>query len=61
MDVRSDTQRQDRERTHPRDNKSGASFHKDRQQTVEMVRICDEERRKTHSEENVEDGYTGET
>ena len=58
MDVRSDTQRQDQERTHPRNNKSGAGFKKDHREKIEPVRACDEERWRTHTEESVEGGYT---
>ncbi len=60
MDVRSDTQRQDQELTHPRNNKSGAGFQKDHQEKIELVRACDEERWRTHTEESVEGGYTRE-
>ena len=60
MDVRSDTQRQDQERTHPRNNKRGADFQKDHREKIELVRACDEERRRTHTGENVENGYTRE-
>ena len=60
MDVRSDTQRQDQERTHPRKNTSDASFEKNQGETIELVRACDQERWRTHTEESVEDGYTRE-
>ena len=60
MDVRSDTQRQDQELTHPRKNKSGAGFQKDHREKIELVRACDEERWRTHAEESVEGGYTRE-
>ena len=40
---------------------SGAGFQKDhREKIVELVRACDEERWRTHSEESIEDGYTRE-
>ena len=54
MDVRSDTQRQDQERTHPRNNEIEEGFQKDHGETTEMVRACDEERWRTHTEESVE-------
>ena len=54
MDVRSDTQRQDQERTHPRDNESGTGFQKDHGETIDLERACDEERWRTHEE----NGYT---
>ena len=57
MDVRSDTQRQDEERTHTRDNESGAGFQKDHRETIGMIWACDEERWRTHTEESVEDRY----
>ena len=60
MDVRSDTQRQDQERTHQRNNKSGAGFQKEHREKIELVRACDEERWRTPTEENVEGGYTRE-
>ena len=60
MDVRSDTQRQDQEWTHPRNNKSGAGFQKDHREKIELVRAYDEERWRTHTEESVEGGYTRE-
>ena len=44
LDVRSDPQRQDQERTHPRNNESDAGFQKDHGETIELVRACDEER-----------------
>ena len=44
VDVRSDTQRQDEERTHPRDNESDAGCRKDHQEKIELVRARDEER-----------------
>ena len=44
MDVRSDTQRQEQEQTHPRNNESGAGFQKDHREKIELVRACDEER-----------------
>ena len=47
MYVRSDIQRQDQERTHPRNNKSGAGFQKIDGETNELVRACDEEKRRT--------------
>ena len=53
MDVRSDTPRQDQERTHPRDNESGAGFQKDHGETVELVRAYDEERLRTRTEESI--------
>ena len=37
MDVRSDTQKQDQERIHPKDNESGAGFQKDHPETIEQV------------------------
>ena len=58
MDVRSDTQRQDQERTHPRDNESGTEKYNG--ETIELVWTCDEEMQRTHTEESVEDGYTRE-
>ena len=60
MEVRSDTQRQDQERTHPRNYESGAGIQKDHGEVVELVRACDEERRRINTEESVEDGYTKE-
>ena len=47
MDVRSDTQRQDPERTHPRNDESDAGFQKDHGETIELIwaRICQEKRR----------------
>ena len=60
MDVRSDTQRQDQEWTHPRNNNSGAGFQKDHREKIELVRACDEERWQKHTEESVEGGYTRE-
>ena len=44
MNWRSDTRRQDGERTHPRDNASGADFQKDHGDTIEVDLACDEER-----------------
>ena len=41
-------------------NKSGAGFQKDHREKIELVRACDGERWRTHTEENVEDGYTRE-
>ena len=60
MDVRSDTQRQYQELTHPRNNKSGAGFQKDHREKIELVRACGEERWRTHTEESVEGRYTRE-
>ena len=60
MDVRSDTQRQDQERTHPRNNESDAGLRKDHREKIELVRACDEERWRTHTEESIESGYTRE-
>ena len=60
MDLRIHTQRQDQELTHPRNNKSGPGFHKDHREKIELVRACDEERWRTHTEESVEGGYTRE-
>ena len=60
MDVWSDTQRQDQERTHQRNNKSGAGFQKDHGDTIDLVRACYEERWRTHTEDRVESGYTRE-
>ena len=57
VEVQSDTQRQDQERTHPRNNENDAGFQKDHRETIELVRECDEERRRTHTEESVEGGY----
>ena len=54
MDVRSDTQIQDLERTHPRNNESGAGFQKDHRAKIELIRACDEERWRTPTEESVE-------
>ena len=48
VDVRSDTQRQDLERTHPRNNECGAGFQKDHRAKIEPIRACDEERWRTH-------------
>ena len=42
MDVRSDTQRQDQERTHS-NNESGAGFQKDHREKIELVQSYDEE------------------
>ena len=42
MDERSDTQRQDLERT--RDNESGKSFQKYHGEKIDLVRACDEAR-----------------
>ena len=42
MDVRSDTQIQDQERTHPMENKSGSGFQKDHGEIIELVWACDE-------------------
>ena len=44
MDVRSDTQRQYQERTHPRINESDAGFQQGHGETIELVRAHDEER-----------------
>ena len=41
MDVRSETQRQDQERTHPRKNESDEGSQKDHGETIEMVRVSD--------------------
>ena len=41
-------------------NKSGACFQKDHREKIELVRACDEERWRTHTEEIVEGGYTRE-
>ena len=60
MDVPSDTQRQDQGRTHPRNNESGAGFQKDHEETIALVQACDEKRRRTHTEESVEKGYSRE-
>ena len=60
MDVRSDTQIQDQEWTHPRNNKSGAGFQKDHREKIDLVRACDEERWRTHTEESDEGRYTRE-
>ena len=60
MDVRSNTQRQDQELTYSRNNKSGAGFQKDHREKIELVRACDDERWRTHTEESVEGGYTRE-
>ena len=57
MDVWSDTQRQDEERTHPRNNKSGAGFQKDPGEATEIVRLGDEKRKRTHSEESAAQGW----
>ena len=43
-----------------RNNKSGADFQKDHRVKIELVRACDEERWRTHTEESVEGGYTRE-
>ena len=48
------------DRTHPRNNKSGAGFQKDHRENIELVRAFDEERCQTHTEESVEGGYTRE-
>ena len=60
MVVRSDTQRQDHERTHPSNNESDAWFQKDHREKIDMVWACDEERWRTHTEESVEGRYTRE-
>ena len=39
-------------------NKCGAGFQKDHREKIELVRACDEERWRTHTEESVEGGYT---
>ena len=39
---------------------SGAGFQKDHREKSEMVRECDEERWRTHTEESFEGGYTRE-
>ena len=44
MDVWSDTQRNEQERTHRRDNERDGGFQKDHRETTEMIRTCDEER-----------------
>ena len=41
-------------------NKSGAGFQKDPREKIELVRACDEERWRTHTEESVEGGHTRE-
>ena len=41
INVRSDVQRQDQERTHPMDNEAS---NKDHRETIELVRVCDDER-----------------
>ena len=60
MDVRSDKQRQDQERTHPRNHESDSGIQKNHGETIEPIRACDEERQRTHIEESVQDGYTRE-
>ena len=52
MDVQSDTQIQDQERTHPRNRESYAGFQQDHGETIELVLVCDDE--------SVEDGYISE-
>ena len=37
-----------------------AGFQNDHREKIELVRACDEERWRTHTEESVEDGYTRE-
>ena len=44
----------------PRNNKSGAGFQKDHREKIELLRTCDEERWRTHTEESVEGRYTRE-
>ena len=44
-----DEGRLDQERTHPRDNESGTGFEKDHEETIQSVRPCGEERRRTHT------------
>ena len=44
MDVWSDTQGQDRERIHPRDNKGTTGFQQDHGEMIELVQAYDEER-----------------
>ena len=51
MDMRSDTPRQDKKHTHPRD---------DHGETIERERTCDEDSRRTHAEQSAEDGNTRE-
>ena len=41
-------------------NKSGAGFQKDHREKIELVRACDEERWRTHTEESVQGRYTRE-
>ena len=41
-------------------NKSGAGFQKNHREKIELVRACDGERWRTHTEESVEGGYTRE-
>ena len=60
MDMLSDAQRQDQERTHQMDKDDGEGFQKDHREKIELVREHDEERRRTHTEESVADGYTRE-
>ena len=40
--VRSDTQRQDQERTHTKDYESGTNFQKNHGDMIELARACDE-------------------
>ena len=42
VDVCSDTQRQDQERTHLREKQIGAGLQKDHGDTIHLVRACDE-------------------
>ena len=51
--LRSDPQIQDQERTHTRDNESGAGFQKRPRKMIEMVGPCDEGICRTHIEESV--------
>ena len=57
MDVRSDMQRPDHERTHPRNNYSDAGFQKDDGKTIELVQACREEKKTEQSDGN---GYSWE-
>ena len=47
MDVPSDAQRQDEERTHPRDNESDAGCRKDHGDMDKLVRACDQKQGST--------------
>ena len=58
MDVRRDTERLDQDRTLQSNNDNDAGFQNDHGETIEMVRECDEERWRAHTEESVENGYT---